>query len=142
MRRGRTGVAACICAVALLCVGCGGSTNGGGTVVCDGTPLSPDAIRLPADFPIPDAAVLITASKAGPSQVVDGYYRGDLQEAYHGWKDAFETAGYTVIFDEIEVTDSEVAYQSGDGRSIGQVSLRTDCIEDGRTSVHITNRPT
>jgi hypothetical protein len=125
----------------LLFAGCGGSAKGGGTVACNGTPLSPDAIRLPSNFPIPEAAVLTTSSKAGPSQVVDGYYQGDLDQAYHGWKDAFERAHFAVLFDEIETTDSEVAYQAADRSSIGQVSLKSNCIEAGRQSVHITNRP-
>ncbi len=141
MRRGWIRGVASLSVAVLLLAACGGSGKGGGTVSCDGTPLSPDAIRLPSDYPIPEAAVLTTSSKAGPSQVVDGYYRGTLEQAYHGWKDAFENAHYAVLFDEIEVTDSEVAYQAADGTSIGQVSLRSDCIEAGRQSVHITNRP-
>jgi hypothetical protein len=141
MCRGWTRVAASLFVVVALCAACGGSSDDAGTVSCSGTPLSPDAIKLPSDFPIPDAAVLTTSGTAGPSQVVDGYYQGDLEQAYHGWKDAFESAHYTVLFDEIEQTDSEIAYRSADTTSIGQVSLKSECIQQGRTSVHITNRP-
>ena len=141
MRRGWIRVVACLSVGVLLFAGCGGSSQGGGTVPCNGTPLSPDAIRLPADFPIPEAAVLTTSSKAGPSQVVDGYYRGDLEQAYHGWKDAFERAHYAVLFDEIETTDSEVASQAARGTSIGQVSLKSDCIGSGRPRGPCSNRP-
>jgi hypothetical protein len=123
---------------------CGGdkdAESGGETVACDGTPLSPDAIKLPADFPIPNEVTLTSSTKTGPSQVVNGYFEGDLEAAYHGFKDAFEGAGYTVLFDELEDQDSEVSYKTADGGSTGQVALRSDCEETGRTDVHITNRP-
>ena len=65
--------------------------------------------------------------------------RASLEDAYNGYKDAFDEAGYSILFDEIEDADSEVSYE-GDGRT-GQVALRENCEEDGRISVHITNRP-
>ena len=130
-------------AVAIAAVGtlasCG--RDAGGTRSCDGTPLSSEAIRLPPDFPIPRDAVLTRSSKAGPSQVVEGYFRGDLQSAYEQWKAAFDGAGFAILFDEIERKDSEISYSAPDLDSIGQVALRSNCQADDRTFVHITNRP-
>jgi hypothetical protein len=115
--------------------------GGGGTRKCEGTALSASDINLPADFPIPGEAVLTTSSSAGPSQVVEGYYEADLESAYNEWKEALEGANYAILFDEIEDKDSEISYKSADGATTGQIALRSECEESGRTFVHITNRP-
>jgi hypothetical protein len=124
---------------------CGGgdkkTTDGGGTRACDGAALSSDAIKLPADFPIPGEAVLTSSTMDGPSQVAEGYYEADLESAYNEWRDALEGANYSILFDEIEDKDSEISYKSPDESSTGQIALRSECEEAGRTFVHITNRP-
>jgi hypothetical protein len=127
----------------LLFASCGDSDEheSSGTVACDGTPLEPDAIALPADFPIPEQVTLTASAKQGPSRTADGYFEGSVEGAYHAWKDAFDAAGYTVLFDELEDRDSEVSYQAADRSSTGQVMLKSDCEERGRTDLHITNRP-
>ena len=61
-------------------------------------------------------------------RVKDDYFKG-----------GFESAGFTVLFDEVEEHDSEVSWK-GKGRT-GQVALRDECGEADRTYVHITNRP-
>ena len=106
-------------------------------VVCSGTAV--EAENLPPSFPKPAGVTYTETSTAGPSEVVDGYYEGELEDAYEGYKDAFTDAGYTILFDEIEEDDSEVSYE-GEGKT-GQVALRKNCEEDDRISVHITNRP-
>ena len=144
MRRRSVRLAAGVLVGTMLFAGCGGkggSEAGDGTRNCDGIPLSSTAIRLPGDFPIPSAAALTTSSKAGPSQVVEGYWEGDLESAYRGWTDAFEGAGFAILFDEIEEQDSEISYLSPDQSSTGQVALRSECRQGDRTFVHITNRP-
>jgi hypothetical protein len=130
--------------LALGAAGCGGGDDegeeegeGSGAVACEGTALS--STRLPDSFPEVEGVTLTKQETTGPTEVVDGYYEGELEDAYEGYKDAFETANYDILFDEIEEDDSEVSY-SGDGRS-GQVALRKDCEEDGRITVHITSRP-
>jgi hypothetical protein len=123
----------------LLFSACGG--QGDAVHACDGTPLSAQSIKLPSDFPIPGAVVLTKSSKAGPSQVVEGYFRGDLPAAYRQWRLAFEHGGFAILFDELEREDSEISYSAPNLGSIGQVALRSDCEEDDRTFVHITNRP-
>jgi hypothetical protein len=140
-------LAALLGTVALMLAACGGGGGDEGseeeseanraTVACEGSAISDTG--LPAGFPTVDGVTLTKSSDAGPSHVVDGFYEGELQDAYDGYKDGFEQAGYTVVFDEIEDHDSEISYE-GDGRT-GQVALREDCEEEGRLTVHITNRP-
>lgn len=129
----------------LLLAACGGSDAGGeaaaGTLSCDGTPLSSSKIKLPSDFPIPADAVFTTTDEAGPSSITEGFFEGGLQSAYEEWKKAIEDADYDVLFDEIEERDSEISYASPDGDSTGQIALRSDCKDEGKTFVHITNRP-
>jgi hypothetical protein len=62
-----------------------------------------------------------------------------VKTAHDEVKAAFERVGYTILFDELEEHDSEVSWK-GQGRS-GQVALREECGDSGRTFVHITNRP-
>jgi hypothetical protein len=131
----------------LVFAACGGDDEGGGeegatgTLACDGTALSSSEIKLPDDFPIPGEAVLTSSETAGPSSVVEGFYEADLESAYNEWKDALEGADYAVLFDEIEDHDSEISYKSADESSTGQIALRSECKDAGKTFVHITNRP-
>ena len=128
----------------VLAAGCGGGDEGeeegeegGAKVACEGEALS--STKLPASFPTVDGVTLTKQETQGPTEVVDGYYVGELEDAYEGYTSGFESAGYQILFDEIEEDDSEVSYE-GDGRT-GQVALRKDCEEDGRVTVHITSRP-
>jgi hypothetical protein len=135
--------------VVLALTGCGsgggdnkeGDGAGGGTVACDGTAITADTLQLPALFPTPDGVTFTESRKDGPSGVAEGYFEGELKDAYDGWKRAFTDAGYTILFDELEEHDSEVSYKTADGTSTGQVALRDECKESGRISVHITDRP-
>jgi hypothetical protein len=130
--------------LALGAAGCGGGDEGEeegeegrAKVACEGEALS--STKLPASFPAVEGVTLTKQATQGPTEVVDGYYEGELEDAYNGYKSAFESANYDILFDEIEEDDSEVSYE-GDGRT-GQVALRKDCEEDGRIAVHITSRP-
>ena len=82
---------------------------------------------LPADFPTVEGVTITKSEEAGPSQVADGYYEGSLEDAYEAFKTAIRDAGYSVIFDEIEEEDSEVAYSGGDENTSGFVALRENC---------------
>jgi hypothetical protein len=127
------------------CGGEGGETEGegggSGDIKCEGDALAAEELQLPEDFPIPAEAYLTSATEAGPSRLVEGYWEGDLESAYVKWKAALESAGYAILFDEIETEDSEISYSSPDESWTGQVALRSECEEEGRTFVHITNRP-
>ena len=131
--------------IVLTAATCGGNdesgeeeSEGGAAIACSGDPVTP---KLPADFPEVDGLTYTKSTTSGPSEIADGYYEGDLRDAYESFKSAFQDAGYTVTFDEIEEHDSEVAYKGGEENRSGIVALRDECSESGRISVHITSRP-
>jgi hypothetical protein len=133
-----------LAAVAFGVVGCGGSdkqseeaANPQAQAACDGSRLSGKP-NLPASFPMVENTTLTKQSTQGPSEVVEGYWTGDLKEAHDEYVEEFEAAGYKVLFEELEDHDSEVSWQ-GEGRT-GQVALREEC-DGGKIYVHITNRP-
>jgi hypothetical protein len=140
MRRAHAVALVLLLALAVIAAGCGGGKKESEAgAVCDGSALS-GSTGLPADFPTWDEVTLVKTSKEGPSTIVDGFFDGDLKSAHDEYKDRFESAGYAVLFDELEDKDSEVSYKTKDGDTSGQVALRADC-DNGHIWVHITNRP-
>lgn len=141
--RARLDVVPALAVVCLLAAtACGGDEQGApqrAFVQCEGAAV--DAANLPPDFPRVAGVTYTKATTAGPTAIVDGFYEGRLEDAYNGYKNALRAAGYAVIFDEIEAQDSEVAYSGGDLERSGFVALRKNCEQNGRISVHITNRP-
>jgi hypothetical protein len=107
---------------------------------CEGAALGTEP-ELPADFPKPGEVTYLTAGEQGPTLVIEGYFEGELKNAYEDYKRGFEGAGYDILFDELEDRDSEISYRDAEGKTAGQVALRDECEEQGRISVHITNRP-
>ena len=107
------------------------------TATCEGSALSGD-VGLPSGFPKPDGVTYLKTSQAGPSNVVDGTYDGDLDAAYEAYEKAVDGAGYEVLFKEKEEDDAEISYK-GAGHT-GQIALRDAC-DEGKLAVHITNRP-
>ena len=107
------------------------------TATCEGAALTGD-VGLPSGFPKPDGVTYLKTSKAGPSDVVDGTYDGDLDGAYDAYERALEAAGYDVLFKEKEEDDAEISYEGA--AHTGQVALRDACDND-KLAVHITNRP-
>lgn len=130
--------------IALGAAACGGGDENGdeeperARVECEGPSVESN---LPADFPEVAGVTYTKSSSAGQSTIVDGYYEGSLEDAYENFKTAVRDAGYSVIFDEIEEEDSEVAYSGGDESTSGIVALRENCAQSDRISVHVTNRP-
>jgi hypothetical protein len=125
--------------------GCGKSeaekeaeSGGRGPVTCEGDAMS-GAPQLPAGFPGVGSITFVSSSKDGPTTVADGYSRSDLKAMHDGYVSGFESAGYSVLFEELEDHDSEVSYKTKDQSKSGQVALR-EC-DNGNTSVHITIRP-
>jgi hypothetical protein len=128
--------------------GCGGGEKKGETeplgkevqAACTGSPLS-EAPKLPPSFPQIEADKLTYTQQRteGPTNVVEGYFHGDVKEAHDEFKKELEGAGFKILFDELEEHDSEVSWE-GEGRT-GQVALREECGESDKTYVHITNRP-
>jgi ABC-type glycerol-3-phosphate transport system substrate-binding protein len=71
------------------------SASGKGTITCSGSATT-DATGLPDGFPQPDAVVYVSATKTGPTVVVDGYSTESLEGMYVEYKDRVKEAGYTV----------------------------------------------
>ena len=151
MKRSLTALIVALCALllTLAAAGCGGGEKKADTdalsgevqAACSGDRMSA-APNLPAGFPQieEDKVVYTQQSKVGPSDVIEGYFNGDVEEAYNEYKKELEGAQYKILFDELEApNDSEISW-SGEGRT-GQVALRNECGEGDKTYVHITNRP-
>ena len=134
--------------VVLAFAGCGGggekSSEKGGDLneqaqaACTGSALSATA-KLPPSFPQVENVTYTQQRTQGPTNVVEGYWEGSLEDAHDEYKKELEAAGYKILFDELEDHDSEVSWQ-GEGRS-GQVALREECGDNDKIYVHISNRP-
>jgi hypothetical protein len=143
MRRLRA--VALVGALGLLLAGCGGNGDEGdgelsqeAQTACTGSELS-EAPKLPAGWPDMGEVTFTEQKTQGPTEVVEGYFDGDIEAAHDDFKRELETAGYTILFDEVEEHDSEVAWE-GEGRS-GQVALREECGSEDKIYVKVTNRP-
>lgn len=136
-----------LAAVALA--GCGGGEKDKGDTdalsgevqaACSGSRMSEEP-KLPAGFPQieEDKVVYTQQSTNGPTDVVEGYFNGDVQEAHDEYLKELQGAQYKILFNEVEApNDSEISWQ-GEGRT-GQVALRNECGDKDKTYVHITNR--
>jgi len=129
-------------AAAILLSGCGNKGETSSDVGASGdcpapSPALAQLPTLPEKFPVPDKVTFTETKMAGPSTIVEGYWDGDLTDAFNAWKAAFPAAGYTVTREEQESADAEVNFD-GSG-SNGQVKLETEC--SARTTVKITIRP-
>jgi hypothetical protein len=137
---------AVLAALAFGAAGCGGGgekdkgeteANPQAVAACNGSPLK-GTPKLPPSFPMVENTTLTRQSTEGPTELVEGYWKGDLKEAHDEYRKELQAVGYKILFDELEDHDSEVSW-SGEGRT-GQVALRDDCGGD-KIYVHITNRP-
>jgi hypothetical protein len=132
-------------AFGLLLAGCGGGDgknegelNQEAEAACSGSELS-DAPTLPAGWPDMSEVTFTQQRTQGPTEVVEGYFDGDIEAAHDDFKRELEDAGFIILFDELEEHDSEVSWR-GEGRS-GQVALREECGESDKIYVKVTNRP-
>ena len=131
-----------VAALALAATGCGGGDEEKegeeAGAVCEGEALSGDT-GLPANFPSWDEVTYTFKEQEGPTLVVKGWFDGPLEAAYREFKERFEEANYTILFDELEEKDSEISYKAPDGATTGQLALRDECDND-HIYVRITNR--
>jgi hypothetical protein len=116
----------------------GGELNKEAEAACNGSALS-EAPELPAGWPNVGEVTYTQQSVQGPTNVVEGYFEGSVQAGHDDFKRELESAGFTILFDEVEEDDSEVSWK-GEGRS-GQVALRNECGDDDKIYVKVTNRP-
>ena len=145
----QVGWCALLAGVVIALTGCGGEkktepepANAQAKAACNGAALADsEKLKLPPSFPQIEADKLTYTEQSteGPTNVVEGYFHGDVKEAHDEFKKELEGAGFKILFDELEEHDSEVSWQ-GEGRT-GQVALREECGESDKTYVHITNRP-
>ena len=129
--------------IILALAGCGGDKkseegDGEAEAACTGSPLK-EPPKLPDKFPMFESVTYTQQSTQGPTDIVEGYYEGDVKSAHDEVKAELEGAAFTILFDELEEHDSEVSWK-GQGRS-GQVALREECGGNDKIFVHITNRP-
>jgi hypothetical protein len=130
-----------------LAAGCGGGGNEEsdreGTVqaACEGSAIDVTS-KLPPSFPQieEDKLTYTQESELGPTQVVEGYFNGDVEEAHEEFQKELQGAGYEILFDEVEAPDDSEISWKGEGRT-GQVAMRNECGDSDKTYVHITNRP-
>ncbi len=133
-----------LAALALGLAACGGGKKAQSNLgreakaACTGRPLA-KAAKLPSGWPDLAAVTFTHQATQGPTEVVEGYFEGEIEAAHEDFKTQLETAGFTILFEEQEDHDAEVSW-SGEGRS-GQVALREDCARSDKIYVHITNRP-
>jgi hypothetical protein len=134
-------------AAVIFLAGCGGGgdkkgetepANPQAIAACSGSAL-PGTPKLPASFPRVEKATYTKQRTDGPTEIVEGYFTGSVEDAHDEYRKELQGAGFKVLFDELEEHDSEVSWKGG-GRS-GQVALREECGESGKIYVHITNRP-
>ena len=147
---GRISALAVVTVLGLMVAGCGGGSDKkseeesdlgkAAQAACSGKPLTA-APKLPASFPQieEDKLTYTKQSTQGPTDVVEGYFEGSVEDAHDEYVKELEAAGFQILFEEVEEHDSEVSWK-GEGRS-GQVALREDCGSDDKIYVHITNRP-
>ena len=132
-----------------VAAGCGG---GGGNkeendlneqvqAACEGSAIDVTS-KLPPSFPQieEDKLTYTQESEVGPTQVIEGYFNGDVETAHEEFQKELKASGYDILFDEVEApNDSEISWK-GEGRT-GQVAMRNECGESDKTYIHITNRP-
>ena len=144
----RLSLVAVVASLGLVAAGCGGGgekkseeseLSEKAQAACTGQPLS-EAPKLPASFPQieEDKLTYTKQSTQGPTEVIEGYFNGDVEEAHDEFEKELEGAGFDILFNELEEHDSEISWR-GEGRT-GQVALREECGDSDKTYVHITNR--
>jgi hypothetical protein len=124
-----------------LLAGCGGGKSEEGSAAgraCSAAPAAmPKQPQLAPGFPSPSEVTYTEERDIGPSHIVEGYWDGDIESAFEGYKDSFDGTDYSITKDEREEVDAEVNF-AGEGVS-GQVKLLQLCKD--RTDVTITTRP-
>lgn len=131
-----------------LLAGCGGgeekeseaAPSKEAAAACNGSPLA-ESPKLPPSFPRIEADKLTYTRQEtkGATNIVEGYFHGDVGEANEEFEKELKGGGYAILFSELEEHDSEISWK-GEGRT-GQVAMREECGDSDKTYVRITNRP-
>ncbi|HEY7283301.1 MAG TPA: hypothetical protein VID47_17100 [Actinomycetota bacterium] len=143
-------IVAALVALALALAACGGDedkdkdadADAGSSPLATCTGPAVAQTGLPADFPVPSGVTFTKTASAGPSTIVDGYAKGDVESVYNAWKQAFDQAKYTLTSTDFEAPDdAELNFASADGKTTGQAAMRNQCGGDGTIAVHVVDRP-
>jgi hypothetical protein len=136
-----------VAVLGLAVAGCGGGEKKSeeselgqeAEAACTGSRMAEEP-KLPASFPQieEDKLTYTQQSTQGPTNVIEGYFSGDVEEAHDEFEKEVKAAGYDILFNELEEHDSEISWK-GEGRT-GQIALREECGESDKTYVRITNR--
>ena len=81
-----------------------------------------------------DAVTFTKQSTRGPTEIVEGYYEGDIDTAHDDFKEELEGAGFEILFDEVEQFDSEVAWRAEGAR------VRSPCARTAGRTTRSTSR--
>jgi hypothetical protein len=124
-----------------VALGCGGGDEDKESKAAERPcPSSPAAMSgapsLPTGFPQPSQVTYTGQVAKGPTSIVNGYFAGDIDEAYNTYKDAFKDP-FEVEDSEHEAVDAEIEFKGSDKE--GQVKLLQTCKD--RTRVTLTIRP-
>jgi len=101
-----------LAALAFLVAGCGGgkksesdtgteAANPQAIAACNGSPLKAKP-KLPPSFPIVENTTFTRQSTEGPTELVEGYWKGSLKEAHDEYLKELKAVGYKILFDELE----------------------------------------
>jgi hypothetical protein len=144
---GRFSAMLLVAVLGLAVAGCGGGEKKSeeselgqeAEAACTGSRMAEEP-KLPASFPQieEDKLTYTQQSTQGPTNVIEGYFSGDVEEAHDEFEKEVKAAGYDILFNELEEHDSEISWK-GEGRT-GQIALREECGESDKTYVRITNR--
>jgi hypothetical protein len=144
---GRFSAMLLVAVLGLAVAGCGGGEKRSeeselgqeAEAACTGSRMAEEP-KLPASFPQieEDKLTYTQQSTQGPTNVIEGYFSGDVEEAHDEFEKEVKAAGYDILFNELEEHDSEISWK-GEGRT-GQIALRKECGESDKTYVRITNR--
>jgi hypothetical protein len=144
---GRFSTMLLVAVLGLAAAGCGGGEkkseeselSKAAAAACTGSALSEEP-KLPASFPRieEDKLTYTRQSTQGPTNVIEGYFNGDVAEAHEEFEKELKGVGYDILFNELEEHDSEISWK-GEDRT-GQVAMREECGDSGKTYIRITNR--
>jgi MFS family permease len=104
---------------------------------CGPAPLHRVPPNLPPQFPSPAGVGYTAERKTTSGQTIDGFVPGSIDDGHDTYLRELGASGYTINFDELQPTDSEIGFAHGS--ITGIVALVQECRR--RTQFRITIFP-
>ena len=104
---------------------------------CIAAPSERVTPKLPENFPSPAGVVYTAEQRAGPKHTIQGFLPTTVDEAHDVYLREVGPSGYSVYFNDQQLTDAEVGFSKG--KIAGLVVLYQEC--RNRTLVQITYPP-